>query len=355
MKNMIKLNFGKKISNKDSCFIIAEAGVNHNGSLSLGKKLIDIAVEAGADAVKFQTFTADEIILKHAPKAKYHIETTGSNKDLSWHKLLKSQEISFEMHKKLISYCKKKKIIFISTPYDKKSADLLEKLNVEIYKIASTDTNNYQLIEHIAKKGKPVILSTAMSDTKEVFQAYKILKKYLKDQFAIMQCTGSYPAPLSDANLNVIEQYKNQFKCLVGYSDHVMGDKAAIAASALGISCYEKHITTNKKLSGPDHRASMEKDEFINLVKTIKDIKTCLGTGKKIVMECEKQNIKKLRKYIVSNKIIKKGDKLTQDSITSKRTGGIGISTSFYKKVLNKKALKNISINKPITFSMISK
>jgi sialic acid synthase SpsE len=184
----ILLSYNKKISTNGKCFIIAEAGVNHNGSLKLGKKLIDIAVAAKADAIKFQTFLANEIILKKAPKAKYHLETTGSDKELSWYDLLKTQEISLKMHIELFNYSKKKKIIFMSTPYDKKSVDLLDKLGVEIFKIASTDANNYQLIEYIAKKRKPVILSTAMSNINEIKESVKILRKYLKNKFVLMQC-----------------------------------------------------------------------------------------------------------------------------------------------------------------------
>ena len=213
----IKLKYKKKISKNESCFIIAEAGVNHNGSLKIAKQLVDIAVEAKADAVKFQTFIADEIILKKAPKAKYHIETTGSDKSLSWYDLLKSQEISLKMHKELISYCNKKKIIFMSTPYDKKSVDLLDSLGVQIFKIASTDSNNHQLIEYIAKKKKPVILSTAMSNIKDITESFKILKKYLRNNFVLMQCTGSYPAPIKDANLAVICEFPSMRAAVEAY------------------------------------------------------------------------------------------------------------------------------------------
>jgi len=345
----IKLSNNKAISNNGKCFIIAEAGVNHNGSLKIGRQLIDLAVAAGADAVKFQTFSADEIILKDAPKAKYHIETTGSNEKLSWYDLLKTQEINFKMHKELIRHCKKKNIIFMSTPYDKKSVDLLCRLNVEIFKIASTDSNNYQLIEYIAKKRKPVILSTAMSDMIEIQKAVKILKKYLKNNFALMQCTGSYPAAIDESNLKVIETFRKKFKCLVGYSDHVNGDIAALASIPFGISCYEKHITINKKLPGPDHRASLNKSEFVELVKKIRLVETALGDGVKKVMPCEKNNVKKLKKYLVATKDILKGQKIKSTDITTKRTGGIGVSASQYFSVKNKIAWKEFKKNKIIT------
>ena len=348
MKNKyinIKLKSNRVIGSNQKCFIIAEAGVNHNGKLSYGKKLIDIAAAAGADAVKFQTFNADEIILKKAPKAKYHIETTGSDKQQSWYELLKTQEINFEMHKQLIEYCKKKKILFMSTPYDKKSVDLLNNLDVEIFKIASSDINNFQLIEYIAKKGKPVILSTAMSNLNVVQTSVKILKRYLKDKFVIMQCTGSYPAPLNEANLNVIKTYKKKFNCLVGYSDHVMGEMAALASIPLGICCYEKHITINKRLPGPDHRASLEKKEFANLVRNIRKIELSLGDGKKVISKPEMKNHKKLKKYFVATKNINKGDIITENSFTAKRTGGKGVSAADYYKLLNSRAKRKFKIN----------
>lgn len=344
----IRLSNNKVIASNGKCFIIAEAGVNHNGSLKIAKKLIDLAVTAGADAVKFQTFLADEIILKNAPKANYHIETTGSDKKLSWYDLLKTQEMNHKMHKLLISYCKKKNIVFMSTPYDKKSVDLLCKLKVKIFKIASTDSNNYQLIEYIAKKRKPVILSTAMSSLKEVKKSVKILKKYLKKNFALMQCTGSYPAPIKDTNLKVIETFRKKFRCLVGYSDHAIGDAAAIASISFGISCYEKHITIDKKLPGPDHRSSLNKNEFIKLVKKIRSAEAAIGDGFKKVMPSEKNNTKKLKKYFVANKKILKGQKIRSVDISAKRTGGFGISAGDYFSIINKRAWRSFKKNEII-------
>ena len=344
-KNEIILSNKRKISDKAKCFIIAEAGVNHNGSIKLAKKLIDIAVEARADAVKFQTFLADEIILKKAPKAKYHIETTGSDKKQSWFDLLKSQEINFEMHKEIIRYCKQKKIIFMSTPYDKKSTDLLYGLGMEIFKIASTDSNNHQLIEYIAKKKKPIILSTAMCNLEEVEESVKILKKYLKNKFIIMQCTGSYPAASSDANIRVMQLYKKKFDCLVGYSDHVIENNVALGSIALGAKCFEKHITVSKKLKGPDHRASMEKKDFVKIVRDIRDLELALGDGSKKITSSEINNVKKLKKYFVAKENIKKGEKFTKENIVAKRTGGLGIKANEYFNLLKKKAKYDFFVN----------
>ena len=344
-KNKIILSNKRKISDEDRCFIIAVAGVNHNGSIKLAKKLIDIAVEAKADAVKFQTFLADEIILKKAPKAKYHIETTGPDKKQSWFDLLKSQEINYEMHKEIIRYCKRKKIIFMSTPYDKKSTDLLDDLGMEIFKIASTDSNNHQLIEYIAKKKKPIILSTAMCSLDEVEESVKILKSYLKNKFMIMQCTGSYPAVSSDANIRVMQSYKKKFDCLVGYSDHVIENNVALGSIALGAKCFEKHITVSKKLKGPDHRASMEKKDFIKLVADIRDLELALGDGSKKITSSETSNVKKLKKYFVAKENIKKGEKFTSENIIAKRTGGLGIKANEYFNLLKKKAKYDFSVN----------
>ena len=237
----------------------------------------------------------------------------------------------------------------MSTPYDKKSVDLLDSLGVQIFKVASTDSNNHQLIEYIAKKKKPVILSTAMSNIQDITESFKILKKYLKNNFVLMQCTGSYPAPIKDANLAVIDLFKKKFKCLVGYSDHVIDDSSVLAALGVGISVYEKHITINKKLPGPDHRASLNKIEFINLIKKIRNVESAIGDGIKRVMPCEIKNVKKLKKFLVAKKDIQKGKKITSDDITTKRTGGLGLSASKYFKILNKKSWREFKINQPIT------
>ncbi len=249
----------KLIGKDQPIFFIAEAGVNHNGSLDKAKKLVDVAKECGADAVKFQSFITDEIILPNAPKSKYHKETTGEDVKQSWTELLKTQEMSKKMHENLIEYCKNKKIIFLSTPYEEKSADLLDSFGMPAFKIASTDNNNNKLLKHVAAKGKPIILSTAMSSEEEVVESMNFLFKVGATEIVLMQCTGSYPSDLRDSNLNVIKKYKEIFKdkCLFGYSDHTENFINPIAASAIGISMYEKHFTLDKKLEGPDHRISL--------------------------------------------------------------------------------------------------
>ena len=343
----------KLIGKGQPIFFIAEAGVNHNGSLKNAKKLVDIAKEAGADAVKFQSFFTEEIILPGAPKSTYHVETTGNDKKQSWMELLKSQEMSKEMHINLINYCKKKEIIFLSTPYDNKSVDLLNVLGISAFKVASTDMNNYQLLEHISKKDKPIILSTAMSSEEEVKSSMNFLLAQGAKEIILMHCTGNYPTSLAESNLNVIRNYKKLFidKCLYGYSDHTEDFINPVAASAIGISVYEKHFTLDKKMPGPDHRMSLDPDELKKTVQLIRQTEICLGDFKKELLQSEVENRKKLRKSLVAKIDISKGIKLTDQLLTSKRPG-IGIPPSDIKKVIGKITTKNIKKNTILDFDM---
>ena len=294
------------IGDSHPVFFIAEAGVNHNGSIELGIKLIEIAKEAGADAVKFQTFKTENIITKTAPKSTYHIETTGSDEGQSWFDLLKTQEMSREMHIELIEHCKKVGIIFLSTPYDEDSADLLERLDVPAFKIASTDTSNIPLLRYIAKKGRPMIMSSAMATMEEVENAVSTVREEGLTAFAMLQCTGSYPAKLRDSNLRVMQTYREQIQCIVGYSDHTPDLINPIAATAMGANIYEKHFTLDRDLPGPDHRMSLNPEELTETVQAIRNTETALGNLKKQVLEAEKENRIKLRKSVVANVDIKK-------------------------------------------------
>ena len=344
---MKKIKIGNKfIGENQPIFFIAEAGVNHNGSLELAKKLIDVAKDAGADAVKFQSFLADEINLPNSPKSTYHIETTGDDKKQTWMELLKTQEISKEMHLELIKYCNKKEIIFLSTPYDEKSSNLLNDLGISAFKIASTDTNNYKLLTHIAKKNKPIILSTAMSTEEEVKESVDLLLNNNVNEIVLMQCTGSYPTKLEDSNLNVIKTYRKLFnnKCLYDYSDHTESYINPVAASTMGISMYEKHFTLDKKLPGPDHRMSLDPNELKKTIKLIRETESSLGKFKKTVLKCEIENREKLRKSLVARLDILKGTKVTKDFLTSKRPG-TGIPPSEIDKIIGKVAQKNITKN----------
>ena len=339
----MKIKIGNKfIGENQPIFFIAEAGVNHNGSLSMALKMVDVAKESGADAIKFQSFKTDNLILPQAPKSKYHIETTGSDKKQTWFDLLKTQELSYEMHKKIIKYCKKRKIIFLSTPYDKDSVDMLEKLNVEAYKIASTDSNNIPLLRYIAKKRKPMFISTAMANIKEVKETVKCVKKYIPNKFILMQCTGNYPSKNIDSNLKVMLTYKNFFGCLYGYSDHTLDFINPIAATALGASIYEKHFTLNRKLNGPDHRMSLLPTELKKTIEIIKKTRLALGNGKKKVLDSEKHNRLRLKKSLVAVNFIKKGEKLSRSKVAIKRPG-TGLPPKEIFKISNYIALKDIN------------
>jgi sialic acid synthase SpsE len=250
--------------------------------------LIEIAKEAGADAVKFQTFKTENIITKTAPKSTYHIETTGSDEDQSWFDLLKTQEMSKEMHIEMIEHCKSVGIIFLSTPYDEESADLLESLDVPAFKIASTDTSNIPLLRYTAKKGRPMIISSAMATMEEVENAVAAVREEGLNAVAMLQCTGNYPAKLTDTNLRVLQTYREQLQCIVGYSDHTPDLINPIAATAMGANIYEKHFTVDRDLPGPDHWFSADSIELKNWVKTIKQAHQMLGS--KTVEPTKKEN-----------------------------------------------------------------
>ena len=336
------------ISHNQPCFVIAEAGVNHNGDMELARKLIDVAVASGADAVKFQTFIADEIILHNAPKAEYHIQTTGDDKEQSWFELLKSQELNREQHIELIDYCEKKGIIFLSTPYDWLSVDLLDELNVPLFKVASSDANNLPLLRYMAKKGRPMILSTAMSNIDEIKNSVALIKSEGLKELIVLQCTGSYPAPIDQANITAMKQISEECGVAVGYSDHVPGYNAAIAAIALGACVYEKHFTMSRELPGPDHRASLEPEELKELIDVIRLTESALGGGNKKVMPCEELNRNKLRKFIVAREEIKQGELFGNHNLTTKRTGGKGIDPIEWDSLLNSTSQCNFKKNQPI-------
>lgn len=342
MKNFKIENFN--IGNSKAPYVIAEAGVNHNGSIKIAKKMVDVAVQAGADAIKFQSFITEEIILKKAPKAAYHKRTTGSDKKLSWYDLLKSQEMSPNMHLKLLRYCRKKKITFLSTPYDEKSADFLEKLGIKAFKIASTDNNNIKLLAHIAKKKIPMILSTGMMDMQTLKQSIDTIKKNGNSQISILQCTSNYPCNLKDSNLLLIKEFKKKFKIPIGFSDHTEGNLASIVATSLGACIIEKHFTLNKNLPGPDHIMSMSPGELKSFIIEVKNVSETFGKSNKKVLRCEKENFKKLKKSLVSKSFISVGRKINISMISVKRPG-IGIKANELSLIIGKKAIKNIPKN----------
>ena len=347
MKNII-LPGGRMISADSPCFIIAEAGVNHNGHLDMGLKLVDLAADAGADAVKFQTFKADNIITKVAPKAQYHIDTTGDDATQTWYELLKTQELTPDMHKALIRRCEERGILFMSTPYDSESADLLDDLDVALYKVASTDLDNVSLLAHMARKGRPIILSTAMSNLDEVKASVAVIRQEGVEQLLVMQCTGDYPAAASDANLRAMATIGRECDVLMGYSDHVMNSAVAYAAIAMGATAYEKHFTLGQWLPGPDHRASIDPNQLTRLIADIRTVEAALGDGVKRVMPCEEKNRGRLRKSLLAARNLPAGTVLSATDIVVKRAGGQGLSAGQYTKALGKRLKHALSLEEPI-------
>ena len=323
-----------------SVFIIAEAGVNHNGSIDLAKKLIDTASAAGADAVKFQTFKADNLATKNAQKAMYQKETT--NIEESQFDMLKKLELSTEMHKELISYCRNKKIIFLSSPFDHESIELLEDLGLEIFKIPSGEITNLPYLRHIGKLNKKIILSTGMSNMNEVKIALDILTNSgtKKKNITVLHANTEYPTPMEDVNLRAMVTIGKELDIKFGYSDHTLGIEVDIAAVAMGAKCIEKHFTLDCNMEGPDHKASLEPDELKEMVKSIRNIELALGSNIKKPSNSELPNIQIARKSIVAKTKIKKGDILKENNITIKRPGG-GISPMNWDNVIGTIATKN--------------
>ena len=332
-----------KISNKKT-FIIAEAGVNHNGSIKKALKLIDIAKKSGADAIKFQTFKAENLATNYAPKADY--QKNKFLKEETQFQMLKKLEFTDAMHELCFKKCKKKKIIFISSAFDIESLDYLKKFNISYYKVPSGEITNIPYLEFLGKLRKKIILSTGMSNIYEIKRAIKTLVKNgtKKNNIILMQCTSSYPAPYNEINLNTIATLRKKFKLNVGFSDHSLGVQASIAAVALEATVIEKHITLSKKLIGPDHKASLDPKEFKFMAKSIRIVEKCLGNKIKKISQSEKKNIYIVRKSIVASTIIKKNDKFSELNITCKRPGN-GISPVFFKKLMGKKAVKNFHKN----------
>lgn len=348
-----KIKIGSKyISESSKTFIIAEIGVNHNGSISLAKKLINYAKTAGADAVKFQLFKAENLILKNVDKADY--QKKNHKKNQTQYEMLKNLQIDINFLKTIKKYCVLKKIEFIVTPYDEKSLEEIIKLGTSAIKVASTDTNNFKFLSKISKCKLPIIYSTGMTDMKDIEQGVRIINKFSK-KLIILQCTSNYPSKNNEIHLNVISLFKKKFKCIVGFSDHTDGIGASPYAVALGAKIIEKHFTLNKNFEGPDHKASLEPKELKHLVKEIRNVEKYLGSSQKKVTKSEKSNQKKMQKYIVTARKLNKNEKLTFDNLTFKRTGGIGIKSSDYKKVLNKKINQNINIDTPLKFSYLAK
>lgn len=312
--------------------IIAEAGVNHNGSIEMAKQLIDAAAVAGVDYVKFQTFKAEKLVTKEAKQAEYQQRNAA---DDSQYTMLKKLELSETQHEELIAYCKEKGVKFLSTAFDMESVEYLHSLNLGLWKIPSGEITNYPYLKKIAQYGEPVILSTGMCEMEDVQNAVDVLCKsgLMKEQITVLHCNTEYPTPMKDVNLRAMQEIKDAIDVKVGYSDHTKGIEVPIAAVAMGADVIEKHFTLDRTLPGPDHKASLEPNELKAMVDAIRNIEQALGDRKKHVSESERKNIAIARKSIVAARDIKQGELLTEENLCVKRPGN-GISPMRWENVI---------------------
>ncbi|NLJ96381.1 MAG: N-acetylneuraminate synthase [Clostridiales bacterium] len=319
-------------------YIIAEAGVNHNGDMNRAKEMICEAKKAGADAVKFQTYVTENLVSKQASKAEYQIKNT-SNEETQFN-MLKKLELSFEEFQKLSIYAKEIGIDFLSTPFDEDSIDFLSQLSMRFWKIPSGEITNKPYLIKLAKTKKPIILSTGMSTIEEISDALEVFDDYNRDNITLLHCNTEYPTPYGDVNLAAMKTMKEEFNLQVGYSDHTEGIEVPVAAVALGASVIEKHFTLNKALPGPDHKASLEPNELTKMIKSIRNIEKAMGDGVKMPSESEMKNITVARKSIVAKCPINKGEEFTEKNLAVKRPGE-GISPMKWFDILGRKAKKD--------------
>jgi N,N'-diacetyllegionaminate synthase len=323
-------------------FIIAEAGVNHNGSLERAIQMVDVAAEAGADAIKFQTFKAERVIARTAPKADYQKTATGSEE--SQLEMVKKLELDEHAHTALINHCKEKGIVFLSTPFDLESIDLLNNLGLELFKIPSGEINNLPYLRKLGALEKRLILSTGMADLGEIEDALDVLTESGTpiENITVLHCNTEYPTPFEDVNLKAMLTISQAFGVAVGYSDHTLGIEVPSAAAALGASVIEKHFTLDRNMEGPDHRASLEPGELKAMVSAVRNIEKALGNGIKRPSRSELKNKSIARKSIVAARNILKGESFNQDNLTVKRPGS-GISPMRWDELLQMKASRDFA------------
>lgn len=346
----MKIKIGNKwIGDKEPCFIIAEAGVNHNGDLEIAKRLVDCAKKAGADAIKFQTFKAENVATKYAKTADYQKKDIGKEKNQL--EMMKKLELDYEDFKKLKRYCDRKEIIFLSTPHSIDAIDFLEPL-VPAYKIGSGDLTNLPFLKRVAKKGKPIILSTGMANIDEVKEAVETIKINGCNEIILLQCVTSYPAKIEDVNLRVISNLQQLFNLPIGYSDHTLSIVVPVAAVAMGACIVEKHFTIDRTMPGPDHKASVEPDELKEMIQNIREVEKALGDGIKRPT-AEEERIKKIvRKSIVAKVDIPKGTIITEDMLDVKRPG-TGVPPKYLYQIVGAKAKTDIAKDEMIQWENI--
>lgn len=329
--------------------IIAEAGVNHNGSIEIAKRLVDAAATAGVDYVKFQTFKAENLVTKTATQAQYQVQNLGKTSDNSQHNMLKKLELSEQNHFELIEYCKEKGVRFFSTAFDLASITFLDKLNMPLWKVPSGELTNFPYLRAIAQTRKPVILSTGMANIDDIQATIDLLVRYgtPRKQITLLHCTTEYPAPKEEINLFAIPTMRDHFGLATGYSDHTTGIEIPVAAVALGATVIEKHFTLDRNMEGPDHKASLEPAELKQMVDYIRNVEQSLGTGVKAPSVSEKKNIEIARKSIVAACAIKTGETFTEQNITTKRPAN-GISPMKWESVLGNVAKRDFNDEEPI-------
>lgn len=327
--------------------IIAEAGVNHNGDMELARQLIDIAADAGADIVKFQTFKADRLVTVHARKADYQTQTTDA--DESQHAMIRRLELSREMHAELIAHCRSRGIAFFSTGFDIDSLEMLDEFGMDRYKIPSGEITNLPYLRHVGKYGKPIILSTGMATLDEVGAALRVLEEAgtSRDRITVLHCNTEYPTPMRDVNLRAMVTLRETFGVTVGYSDHTLGIEVPIAAVALGATVIEKHFTLSRSLSGPDHKASLEPGELKAMVTAIRNIEQALGDGVKQPSVSESKNRLVARKSLVASRAIRAGELFSATNLVAKRPG-TGLSPMHWDEVIGSKAPRDFAADEMI-------
>lgn len=342
-----RLDHYSGVMRMNKTFIIAEAGVNHNGSLELAKRLVDVAVDAGVDAVKFQTFKTDKLVSRGTQKAEYQKQTTSA--DESQYEMIKKLELDENAHRELIRHCKDKKIIFLSTPFDHDSIDLLNNFGMPIFKIPSGEITNLPYLRHIGRLGKEVILSTGMADLGEIEDALGVLMQtgVPKVRITVLHATTEYPCPINEVNLRAMQTIGAAFGIKVGYSDHTQGIEVPIAAVAMGACVIEKHFTLDRNLPGPDHKASLEPVELKAMVAAIRNVEIALGDGIKCLTPSEARNKPVARKSLVASQTIKAGEVFSEQNITTKRPG-TGISPMRWDEIIGRTALRDFAADELI-------
>lgn len=342
---------GRMVGPGHPCFIIAEAGVNHNGEIEKTFQLVEVAAKAGADAVKFQTFRAENLAIPEAPKAEYQTLVTGETE--SQLDMLRRLELPPHAYRELKKYCRQQNILFMSAPFEEESADLLEDLGLPVFKIPSGEVTNLPFLAHVARKGKPLILSTGMATLEEVRAAVDTIKETGDREIILLHCVSNYPVDPADANLRAMHILGSAFGVPVGYSDHTLGIEVPLAAVALGACVIEKHMTLDRSLPGPDHQASLDPQEFAEMVRGIRVVEAALGHGRKQPAACEASIAAVVRKSLVASRAIPVGSVLTEDMVSIKRPG-TGLPPGMSSRVLGRRVTRDVKEGTLLSMDMFA-